>query len=619
MNTARTMLALAALSSWVALSLPIRAAEPKTFIEDFDEADGTPEDWVVYAPEGVIEDGWLALRATPPTEPYAWAGREGIPIAFDRIESVSFTIDFLGPEPSGTDLVGRHGGAFLCAKEPTSRAGGASGYLIDWIDRVAERGYRAHKYADGVLTPLGLFPVLDGEPGVRWTIEFDDDGFTLIVDDAEIGRCDDFDNPYRGGYVGLWCYSSAGQEVLFDDVEIVYTTKPCPSIRLDLSPGLEGETVPATILIPLDANATEDYTVTVTSWDTDIATPAGGTDGSLDVVFAAGEPQAQTIRIDCVSPGETEICVGVEGEDCAEDPTSCVLLPVIPAGGPFCDDFSGHDEGFPPFDWTVLTGSWIVTEETLDGVGSGVEAWIVAGDPPAAIESVETITATIELSNDVDFTIGKHGGILFFAQDGLDRWNTRGYTVDWIDRAADRGYRFIRFEGNRTFVVLDQTLPGDCTGMETEWRVEADDEWIWFYADDELVFEVQDGTYRGGHFALWTHSNNTHLVADDVRVGDCGAPPDGQKFVRGSTDGDTNLTIGDAVGTLNFMFASGATPGCLKAADCDDNGTLTIGDPILFLTFLFASGPPPQPPIPGCGPDPTPDDPLTCESFPGCP
>ena len=47
----------------------------------------------------------------------------------------------------------------------------------------------------------------------------------------------------------------------------------------------------------------------------------------------------------------------------------------------------------------------------------------------------------------------------------------------------------------------------------------------------------------------------------------------------------------------------------------DDDGTLAITDAIRVLSFLFTGGPPPAPPYPAAGPDPT-DDALGCETPP---
>lgn len=77
-------------------------------------------------------------------------------------------------------------------------------------------------------------------------------------------------------------------------------------------------------------------------------------------------------------------------------------------------------------------------------------------------------------------------------------------------------------------------------------------------------------------------------------------------FVRGDVNGDGVVDISDAIGNLAFQF-DGVPVDCLSALDLDDSGDLTIGDPILALSFLFSLGADPASPFPGCGLDPTPD------------
>ncbi|MBN1418750.1 MAG: lamin tail domain-containing protein [Planctomycetes bacterium] len=90
-------------------------------------------------------------------------------------------------------------------------------------------------------------------------------------------------------------------------------------------------------------------------------------------------------------------------------------------------------------------------------------------------------------------------------------------------------------------------------------------------------------------------------------------------FRRADTNADGFLDLGDAIRTLDFLFADGEPLACDKSADIDDDGVLTIGDPIGLLGYIFAQGAPPAAPFPECGADPTPDDPLPCPSYPGCP
>ncbi len=85
-------------------------------------------------------------------------------------------------------------------------------------------------------------------------------------------------------------------------------------------------------------------------------------------------------------------------------------------------------------------------------------------------------------------------------------------------------------------------------------------------------------------------------------------------FLRGDADSNLRLDLADAI--LNLIYMSNACPTCPmpvcpKALDVNDDGRIDIGDSIQLLTFLYLDGPPPQPPYPDEGVDPTPDN-LEC-------
>jgi hypothetical protein len=88
-------------------------------------------------------------------------------------------------------------------------------------------------------------------------------------------------------------------------------------------------------------------------------------------------------------------------------------------------------------------------------------------------------------------------------------------------------------------------------------------------------------------------------------------------FIRGDADGDGSLDMGDAVLTL-FALAGETQLGCLRAADLNDDGAFEVTDVIHTLNFLFLSGPPPRAPFPSCGPDPTFEDGLPCDTYALC-
>ncbi len=90
-------------------------------------------------------------------------------------------------------------------------------------------------------------------------------------------------------------------------------------------------------------------------------------------------------------------------------------------------------------------------------------------------------------------------------------------------------------------------------------------------------------------------------------------------FTRGDTNADGQIDIGDAIGTLVYLFGSveNGDPDCLKAADTNDSGDIDIADPIFLLSYLFAAGPEPVLPFGECGTDET-EDGLSCLKFPPC-
>ena len=82
-------------------------------------------------------------------------------------------------------------------------------------------------------------------------------------------------------------------------------------------------------------------------------------------------------------------------------------------------------------------------------------------------------------------------------------------------------------------------------------------------------------------------------------------------FFRGDANYDSVLDISDPVTVLRATFHGDATIWCDDAADANDDGELNISDASYIFNFLFLGGPPPRPPYPEPGSDPT-DDALSC-------
>jgi len=118
---------------------------------------------------------------------------------------------------------------------------------------------------------------------------------------------------------------------------------------------------------------------------------------------------------------------------------------------------------------------------------------------------------------------------------------------------------------------------------------------------------VPDGNYTYSVRAL-----RMGLVSPDQ---DCIAfvgPPPPPQFLRGDSNVDGAVNIADAIETLNGLFVNGIPLStCADAQDANDDGVVNIADAIFTLGFLFIMGPPPPPPFPIAGSDPTADS-LDC-------
>lgn len=85
-------------------------------------------------------------------------------------------------------------------------------------------------------------------------------------------------------------------------------------------------------------------------------------------------------------------------------------------------------------------------------------------------------------------------------------------------------------------------------------------------------------------------------------------------FIRGDANSDGLFGLGDGIFILSFLFAAGAAPSCMDAADVNDDGQpVNISDALYVFSNLFQGGAAPPPPFGGCGHDPTADS-LRCDA-----
>ncbi len=89
----------------------------------------------------------------------------------------------------------------------------------------------------------------------------------------------------------------------------------------------------------------------------------------------------------------------------------------------------------------------------------------------------------------------------------------------------------------------------------------------------------------------------------------------GSPFVRGDSNGDSDVNISDASFTLRYLFQGGRGPACLLALDANDDSQVDISDAAFTLSYLFLGGSQPPAPYPRCGTDDS-DEALGCETSP---
>ena len=255
--------------------------------------------------------------------------------------------------------------------------------------------------------------------------------------------------------------------------------------------------------------------------------------------------------------------------------------------------------------------------------------------------------------------IGRHGGVFIFGQNSQPRFaGNSGYTVDWIDREADRGYRISVWNNGVETALVAGT--GDVEPGE-EWTIAFDDNVIQFLVDGDFKAEVIDPTYRSGHVGFWSYHNNQDFSIDDIIIGEGGGGvveicdndrdddgdgaidcndtdcadkglcipveicdnvidddrdgaadcddtdcadadvcvvPAGPRIVRGDSNSDGSINLTDGVIPLLYLFSGGDAPACMDSADANDTGAIEITDAIIIFGWLFTGGNAPAPPGP---------------------
>jgi PKD repeat protein len=585
-----------------------------SFSDDFERADGPVDGWTVFQGSWNIESGKLTTLASG-VESWAWAGDPAY--NFPANFTMTFTLEFLA---TPGDPVGRHGGVMFCATKPTWRydtaAPAINGYTIDWIDRAIDHGIRLirwdhlpgsqHTVLDIGMTDLLLHP----DPPSDWQIVVEGEVIRIFGDGEVILEARD--STYRRGNFGLWGFSN-GQNLALDDVEV---TSPQLSPCFSMTP--TSAEVGTEVAFDASCSSATGTPITTYSWDFGDGTTGLG----MTATHSYSTEGFKTVKLTILTEG---------GLSATTERTFDAFIPK----DSFEDDFNRADG--PVDGWTLVAGDWSLVGGSLhleapgDPTGAVTVPHAFAEDPALRFADFTAIEFDVAFLNerpeDVN-AIGRHGGVYLYGQIRPPSAQANsGYSIDWIDRAADHGYRLVAYDAGIARLLArggtDELDPGN------KWRIEIEGDTIRLLVDEVLKIEwteTADPKYRLGFVGLWAWPGDfiTSFVQvaefDNFVLGAGG--PQVPQFHRGDANADGGINITDGIYVLNFLFLGGPAPPCREAANPNDDNAINITDGIYILNFLFLGGTAPTAPGPTtqpCGPDPggvTGD--LGCESYTKC-
>jgi hypothetical protein len=115
----------------------------------------------------------------------------------------------------------------------------------------------------------------------------------------------------------------------------------------------------------------------------------------------------------------------------------------------------------------------------------------------------------------------------------------------------------------------------------------------WFYVNNYL-YDVNDTYFQvSGEF---NDATNFAILGDVTIIGKSSPVPgsyivpDGEILVPGDFDVNGLITISDAVGVINYIFAGGSAPSNVAIGDSDCSGLVTISDAVRLINYIFAGG-----------------------------
>ncbi|MGB5107493.1 MAG: CotH kinase family protein [Candidatus Zixiibacteriota bacterium] len=248
---------------------------------------------------------------------------------------------------------------------------------------------------------------------------------------------------------------------------------------------------------------------------------------------------------------------------------------------------------------------------TIPAASTNLHYYVYAENPNAAT----FLPPRAEFEDSVVAVISTNSSVLVINEFMADNVSTvtdqNGEYEDWVE-IYNPTENAVALEGHHLSDKIDN--PGKWTFPDTTIAA----------FDHMVIWADEDGAQPGLHAGFKLSSSGEAVVLSgpdmviidqyiygaqdpDISMGRC---PDGSgAFVSqtptvglansclsagcGDNDGNGIVTIGDAVFSINYLFAGGPAPDPISTADADCSGIFTITDIVYLMNFIFADGPVP--------------------------
>lgn len=113
-----------------------------------------------------------------------------------------------------------------------------------------------------------------------------------------------------------------------------------------------------------------------------------------------------------------------------------------------------------------------------------------------------------------------------------------------------------------------------------------------YFTLDDLVLGGSAGLVSvGGSQSASLTSNGASYAPQDLP-----ANVTVREVIRGDSDGNGRINVGDAVAIIHWLFTGENPPLTVQSGDADGNGSVIIDDAVYLVNYIFIGGPPPPSP-----------------------